>query len=357
MTLRAIFGMLFCLTPGAAATWLLLREPAPDPRFDPITTGLVSGSVIAAIIFLAETLRDRRAARDSEFQALRLQLSVTQDLSGVDIRGHRLIGLSLRGRTLRNAHLADCDMRGMDLSYADFRGANLARANLSGCLLNGADLRLVDARGANFSNATLINADLRGGMFGGANLTQVSAQGVDCRPITHKQLHKLRARHGVIYASHVSGLEWPSTPAGYITRLDHVRAWDSSWSSARLNHASLYKADFYYAHLGGTEVAERRGNTHLSLISLIEAVLIPSQRIHSAHRFGPTVPPNIGADFSDTELTGAEFDSTTGDPVKLTAQQVQSLAIPPRLASAIPERAPHSGDIVSEGDNPRRTDN
>lgn len=107
---------------------------------------IISGSLVGAAVYAGETYRDSKAELEGERQALRLQVALERDLSGIDVAGQDLTGLHLRGKSLRNANLAGCDLSGMDLSDADFKGSNLRGTNLEGSLLTYADLRLVDAR-------------------------------------------------------------------------------------------------------------------------------------------------------------------------------------------------------------------
>lgn len=88
------------------------------------------------------------------------------NLSNVDLRCAKLIGVDLSSANLRNAELRSAKLIG-----ANFRGANLRNADLSNANLRNANFRNADLSNADLSNAKLISADLSNADLSNANLS------------------------------------------------------------------------------------------------------------------------------------------------------------------------------------------
>ena len=325
---RSVLGFAACLLPGSAATYLTLTQPGlqGDP-FAAVFGGIISGSLVGASVYAAETYRDSKADLEGEKQALRLQLALTQDLSGADVAGRDLTGLDLRGKTLRNANLAGCNLSKMDLSDVDFRGSNLRYADLSGCLLTYADMRLVDARHSSFRGATMIRADMRGGLFGGSDFRYVDAQGVDCRVLSFKAYKQLSNRHRIRFRSRVSGIEWPGSSAGYVTGLQGLQAGGSAWTGARLDGADLNDADFSYARLGDdfNEALDERSWRALANVFLFRK----PNAVYATHNgwSGQHLPAGP-ASFNETSVEGTIFRGCSGPGITMSSYQVAAMGVP-----------------------------
>ena len=113
---------------------------------------------------------------------------------------HRLYGLDLTNRSLRNANLtgayllaaklSDADLRGANLAVAELRGADLTRAKLHGADLRGAKLHGVQLHGAvlhdaYLNQAELHSADLTWAKLHGADLSRAELRGAD---LSHAEL-------------------------------------------------------------------------------------------------------------------------------------------------------------------------
>ena len=95
------------------------------------------------------------------WNAWRLDIAYTPDLSGAD----------LSGEVLMDIDLSDANLSGADLSGADLSGANLSGADLSGANLSGADLPDADLRGSILTHATLTKTKLSGANLATARIT------------------------------------------------------------------------------------------------------------------------------------------------------------------------------------------
>lgn len=85
----------------------------------------------------------------------------------------------------RRADLSGMNLRGSRLLGADLREADLSGMNLSGSRLLGTDLREADLSGTNLSDAYIVDASLRGARLLGARLSDAN----------------LRETTGIMYAS------------------------------------------------------------------------------------------------------------------------------------------------------------
>jgi uncharacterized protein YjbI with pentapeptide repeats len=113
----------------------------------------------------------------------------------IDLVGVQLRGISLKRALLNAMNLSECDLKGADLKRAylcnsslvganleetdldraslmgaDFRTANLTNASLKWACLSGADFRQANLTGADLTGADLTDADLTGADLTGANL-------------------------------------------------------------------------------------------------------------------------------------------------------------------------------------------
>ena len=139
---------------------------APPDRSSDLGTALIAGGVVALAVLVLE----RSFTKEAERRDLLLQLSLVDELRGLDLSGRDLSGFLLTDKTL---------------SHARFRRANLMGANLSGARLDYADLSEADLRGAKmdatglFPNETLFPSEdlIPGPVFPDANLQSVGLQG------------------------------------------------------------------------------------------------------------------------------------------------------------------------------------
>ncbi|MEW1956239.1 HD domain-containing phosphohydrolase [Kineococcus sp. NPDC059986] len=82
-----------------------------------------------------------------------------------DLRGARLEGCPLTGRSLANRDLRGAKLTGAVMDGANLRGADLRGATLDGATLVGTDLTGADLRGASFLGAVLVLATLTGAHY------------------------------------------------------------------------------------------------------------------------------------------------------------------------------------------------
>lgn len=344
-----LVGIVGCLIPGALAAWLWFDQPAvADARQVAILSGVTSGSIVAAAVFLAESLRDRRAAAEGEQQAVRIQLALTRDLSGADIKGRDLRRLDLRGKKILNANLQGCNLSGMDLSDTDFKGSNLRGAKLKDCMLTYSDLRFVDARGSSFRGANMIFSDLRGGLFGGCDMQQVDAQGADCRAVSVAEYQEIRAVFEVRFRSRVSGVEWTPSDIGYPTRLERVHAEGSSWRGANFENAALDGANFSFATFGAGY--PRDTTFRESLTQILSAIRKRSWGMWvSAPGWSGGAIPRTTATFDGATVEGAIFEGCSGPDIQFSEIQLLSCSVPIPLDSRRPEPTHDKSNSDADG--------
>lgn len=135
---------------------------------------VLSGGIVGGALVTVESLLTGAADRRAEAASLRLMLTTTMDLSGIDIADAQLSDVYLPGRALVAAHLAGANLDGAKLQFADLRHANLVGASLRGADLRGATLAHSDLRDSNFEGALLDDADLSHALLDNANLSAAS---------------------------------------------------------------------------------------------------------------------------------------------------------------------------------------
>jgi hypothetical protein len=96
---------------------------------------------------------------------------VRPDLSGADLSGTILSGVSFSGADLSRAILSGADFGLADLTEADLQSAGLSGANLVSADLRGANLMAANLRGADLRGANFVAANLRAANLGEANLS------------------------------------------------------------------------------------------------------------------------------------------------------------------------------------------
>ena len=170
---RSDFFALIVTTSGLALSGVLLMLPWAPDRVSAIGSALLTGAVLAGVFAGAESSLDRRRAAREEVAALRLRLSLSSTLEGIDMPGVSLRDAYLVGKNLSGANLTGADLSGARLRGADLTKARLDRANLDGCDLTGANLDgalLPDSSlvGAILNRASLVDADLTDANFIGA---------------------------------------------------------------------------------------------------------------------------------------------------------------------------------------------
>lgn len=141
-----------------------------SPGFErPLPSGPQQAPISGADIQAAMRAIGRRDKREAQTTVHAL------DLSGVDLRGARLVGGNFSGIIFDDAHLEGADLSGANLvdsvaQRANFDGADLTGATLTDALLARACMRGAELRFAVLDRAKLRDADLRGANLFGAKL-------------------------------------------------------------------------------------------------------------------------------------------------------------------------------------------
>lgn len=117
---------------------------------------LLTGAVVSGAFVWLGARQGQQRDRD----ALLLQLALSPDLSGIDLRDRKLHGVYLGGKVLRHANFAGADLTdasfySSDLSDASFTGATLVRVDFGAAVLTRANLVDSDAQAADFSFANI----------------------------------------------------------------------------------------------------------------------------------------------------------------------------------------------------------
>lgn len=97
------------------------------------------------------------------------------NFKNANLTGQNFQGLNLRGAQFQGAWLEGARLQGANLERANLNGANLTRANLEGCRAAGAQMNNIKAQGAylsgDFRGVQMNGADLSFGLMGVANFT------------------------------------------------------------------------------------------------------------------------------------------------------------------------------------------
>jgi uncharacterized protein YjbI with pentapeptide repeats len=195
--------------------------------------------------------------------------------------------LNLRGRDLRYARLNRTDMHQADFTGADLEGASFVQADLRNVIMSCADIdRLLlgdkrrdvgctDARGANFTRARLTDARLAGGDFGGAVFDHATLDGGDLRytnladaDFTAASLLRADLSGGVVLhganllTASLAGADFTSAELTMATLLASQAQGavfaHAKLEGARLQDADLEGADFQNARLIGADLTGAR---------------------------------------------------------------------------------------------------
>lgn len=106
-----------------------------------------------------------------------VNLNLTIDFAGGNLRGTTLNGVDFSGANLYRVNLRGADLSDADLSDANLQEAKLGGADLSGAFLGDANLSHADLHRASFALANLSGADLRGANLREVNLVNANLSG------------------------------------------------------------------------------------------------------------------------------------------------------------------------------------
>ncbi|MBB2943607.1 uncharacterized protein YjbI with pentapeptide repeats/tetratricopeptide (TPR) repeat protein [Actinoplanes lutulentus] len=273
---------LLALVPLIFGTSLALANPSNTILPD-IGASLVGGAIIGLVFaFVQYTMAQRNQLQDKDVD-LRLLLTSSSNLPGIDLSHRALAGVYLRGKSLESARLNGADLTGAVLDGTNFSAANLTGADLSRATMKAAKLIRARMSTCTLTDADLTDADLRGAVLRGAVLDRAD-----------------------VFRAQLSGadlggasLEFTNLDEAQLdgAQLGHVRA-----ASVRLAGAKLPGAALHFADLGGAHLA-RADLTGAQLIgaNLTEAVLIRAD-LSGADLTGVSL---VRADLTGCRLAGA----------------------------------------------------
>jgi uncharacterized protein YjbI with pentapeptide repeats len=217
-----------------------------------VGSSVIGGSVVGLIFAIAQYAIDRRNEENSRLADLRLILTSTNDLTGIDLARQSLAGAFLRGKNLTAAQLSAADLAGVDLQKTnltgcDLRSAILAKAHLDGAtvddgMLAGCDLREARARGARFERARLVQARLDGADLSDAHLEQAD-------------LSRSSMVATSLERAHLTGA-WLVGLNGRWARMTGVLAEEATFALSDLTSAHLSRARLVRADLTGTRLRD-----------------------------------------------------------------------------------------------------
>lgn len=299
----------FTLALGVLVLGVVLVMVADDQVWDEVGSGLIGGSVVGLVFAIAQHTLDLQAVERQVAHEVRLTVSSSGDLEGIDLAGSDLSEVHLLRKQLRYAHLdgarlVDADLRASDMSWASLRGADLRRADLRGSSLAYAVLDGADLAGAEVPADGLTDARLVGAVLTGARLAPSSHDGPhgpvagdDGRPGSWR----VDLSGAKLDDARLARVALPEVRASFVSarRADAAGAmlYRADLSCADLQGASLSGADLREADLSG---ADLRGAV-MSRADLRGALLVGA-RLERADLTGAVVD---GADLRAADLTGA----------------------------------------------------
>ncbi len=280
-----------------------------------IGTGLIGGAFIGLVFALVQYTMDKRNTEVDKETDLRLLLTSSRDLPGIDLSGRSLRGIYLQGKSLQGALLS-----GTDLSGATLDAANLEGAVLTGALLDKASLRQAQAGRAKLDGSRLTEADIADADLHGATLRTAVLDAADLTKakLIAADLSRASLANSVLdevdlTGAHLFGVHAPAVrmaramlpgsnlQCGDFTAAGMARA-DLSWaflSGATFDRAILIRANLSRAVANGCSLA----GADLTACRLSDADL------RSANLTGAVL---VGCDLRGADLTGAQLEGVQG---------------------------------------------
>jgi uncharacterized protein YjbI with pentapeptide repeats/tetratricopeptide (TPR) repeat protein len=280
--------LVFSLATSALAIGIVLSVASGSPTILPgVGSALIGGSIIGLIFAIVQYIMDQRHQQHSKAADLRLLLTSTNELAGIDLSRQNLANAYLRGKNLASAQLAAADLTGADLRVSALRestliSAALTRARLDGVLAQCADLTRCDLRGAAIRGADLGDTTLRESWLDDSDFTDSRLDSAD------------------LSLSRMQRVVLEEVSAG-AARLVGVDARLARLAGASLDGASLALSDLTGAHLFRTRLrgADLTG-TRLNQATLMRADL------SGAQARGCSL---VGADLTGACLRSASLES------------------------------------------------
>lgn len=314
----------FTLAMALLAAGVALVASAQSQVWDEVGTGFIGGSVVGLVFAIAQHTLDQQSVERQVADEVRLTVSSTPDLEGIDLVGADLSAVYLWRKRLRYARLdrtrlVGADLRACDLAHASLRDADLRRADmrdatLEGAVLDGADLSGAEVAGGRLTAARLVRATLAGVRLGG--LTP-SAR-VDLSGAT-------------LDDARLSGVHLPDVRASFVSarRADATGTvlQGGDLSCADLRGASLTGADLRGADLTGADLrGAMLGRADLRGARLVGARLVRAD-LTGAEVDGVDLR---WADLRGAFLTNVDLRGVTLDGARVGAEDL-------RRAEAVPD--------------------
>jgi uncharacterized protein YjbI with pentapeptide repeats len=153
----------------------LTAASGPTDAAGNIGVAMTAGGITGLVFVLAESVLARRDA----YERLLLQLSLSEDLRAVNLKGKRIDDLALVGKSLAVADLSRARLRRARLVGADLRWSSMAETDLEGAVLVHATLDDVDLRYSSLCRVNMKSASLQRANFEGARLDLADLSGAN----------------------------------------------------------------------------------------------------------------------------------------------------------------------------------
>jgi len=308
----------FLLATAALVVGLVLAVVSgADTVVPDVGSALIGGSVIGLIFAIAQYVIDRRNQEHDRAADLRILLTSTNELMGIDLSRQSLMELYLRGKNLTGAQLREADLTGVDLrgsvladavfDAATLTDARLDAADIRSGQLTGCDLRSVTAKETDLGGASLREARLDGAELSGARLPRADLSRSSLRRATLDDSDLERAR--------LVGVDARSA------RMARARAAGATLALSDLTGAHLFRIRLVGADLTGTRLdgsmliradlsGARAGGCSLAGADLTGSRLCAAD-LTSADLRGSVL---TGCDLRGADLTGAALAGVHGLP-------------------------------------------
>ena len=333
--------VVFALAFSPLAVGLVLALPRANAAVaTDIGTGLIGGAFIGLIFALVQYTMDKRNAEVDKETDLRLLLTSSRELPGIDLSGRSLRGIYLQGKSLQGARLS-----GTDLSGATLDAANLEDAVLTRALLGQASLRQARASGAKLDGSQLTEADLAGADLHGATLRTAVLDGADLTKamLMDADLSRASLANSVLDGADLTGahLFGVHAPAARMARAtlpgSNLQCGDftaAGMARADLSSASLSGATFDRAILIRANLSHAVANGCSFAGADLTACRLSDADLRSANLTGAVL---VGCDLRGADLTGAQLEGVQG---RDSARVDDRTRWPIDGASATAERTP-----------------
>lgn len=312
---RAVWPLVFGLAISPLVAGLLMVGLGPDGVVVDIGGGLIGGALIGLIFAIVQYAIDRRNQQQDTDADLRLLLSSTPALGGIDLSGRSLTGVFLRNKDLKGARLAATDLTSVDLQGTVLDGAVLDRAVLTGAIMVGSH-----AKGADFSFADLAGSDLTGAHLADAVMLAVRARGAAFRTahlvgadlsrsdLTDAGFEGANLDGAFLIGVDAGGVRMTgSTMRNAVLSLGNFQA--AEMARVTLVGANLTGADFTGAMLSRSKLTQANlSGANFTGANLTGASLAGSE-VGSANFTGAVL---IGCDLSGVDLSRADLTDVVG---------------------------------------------